>query len=315
MIDLQVYFDGLFQDPKITHPRLVVFAVDNVHNMDNNNPGHIYDDAITATTAAAANLESFTTQKIADLGSRKGGTTAKKLRRRDVEVYIGNRIGWVRALLGGKNDPRFVDTFPQAMKAFYHTADIVFEENLTSLIKKAHFYITELGADFETDLIALKAAYVNAETAQGVKKTAVRSDIVTEQMAADVLSDQLTDNVLLIARHNRRSTTAAGLYFNVALLYPPKTKEIKKGKPAANSEVEICNIVYAAGKYLHIINLGATILVFGMKLNGQKVGNTVTLAPNQKSAEAMSYYFSNGTSLYVINHGNSEGMFRMEIVM
>jgi hypothetical protein len=315
MIDLQVFFDGLFQDPKITHPRLCKFAMDNVHNMSNNNPGNIYDDAITATTAAATNLDSFTVQKIADLGSRKGGTTAKDHRRRDIEIYVANRIGWTRALFGGKDDPRFVDTFPQGMKAFYSTTDAIFEDNVTSLIKKAHLYTTELGPVFETDLIALKANYVSAGTTQALQKTAVRSDIVTEQMAADVLSDQLTDNVLLIARHNRRSTTAVSLYFNTTLLFAPKTKEIKKGKLTGSSESEICKIEYAEGKHIHILNTGATRLTFGMKLNDQKVGNIVSLESCQKSDEPMSYYFGNGTSLYVINNGTTEGMFRMEIVM
>lgn len=315
MIDLQVFCDGLFREPKITFSRLVVFANDNANNMENNDPTHIYTDAIAATRSAALNLDSLTTKKTIDVGSRMGGTSAKDQARRNIEIYVANHIGWARALFGGKTDPRFVATFPQGMKAFYGKQNDIFENNLDALIEKSHVYVSVLGVDFETNLNTLKAAYASADTTQGTQKTDVRTDIVTEQMAADVLSDQLTDNVLLIAHNNRRSTTAITLYFNVALLFPIKRKEIKKGKPSANTEVDICKIEYTAGKVVHILNNGATRLVFGMKLNNQKVGNTVTVEPGQTVKHPFSFFFTNGTSLYVINTGNTEGMFKMDIVM
>ena len=315
MIDLQTFFDGLFLDTKITHPRLVLFAFDNVANMTNNNPGGIYTDAIEATNAAAENLDSICAQKAGTKGTRKGGTTAKDLARRDAEIYIANHTGWARALFGGKNDPRYVATFPQGMKAFYNVPDPVFDDNLKALIEKANTYKAILGDAFETDLTLLLNNFKTAGETHTTQTADVRTIIVTEQMAADVLSDQLTDNLLLIARNNRRSKTAAKLYFNVDLLYPHKLKEIKKGTPAANSETEICPIEYTEDKRTHILNNGAARLTFGMKLNGLKVGKTIALDPGQKANEPFSFYFSNGTSLYVVNNENIEGMFRLEIIL
>jgi len=313
MVNLQIFFDGLFLDYRITYPRLVNFAQDHSSSMSNNNPGHIYDDAITATNAAALNLETLISVKSGAKGARKGGTEAKNIARVNAEVYIGNKIGWCRSLFGGKKDPRFIETFPQLMNAFYPVSDQIFEENLTTLISKAHLYASVLGPEFEDDLTALKEDYVNSITKHEDQNTEVRTDIVTVQMAADVLSDQLTDNVLLVARHNRRSLTAAILYFNVALLYPAKRKEFYKRTIPAKTEADICNIIYEPGKIIVITNTGAVKLTFGMKLAGDKVGQTVTLEHGENSVQRFYYYFTNGTSLYVINDETTKGMFRLDI--
>ena len=313
-IDLQILFDGFFIDPKITHSRLSVFAKDAIFNMIHNNPGGIYDDSIDSTQAAIDNLDSIMSSKTGDKGSRKGETSARNIARRNIEIYCANRIGWARTLFGGKKDARFIATFPKLTRAFYNVPAPKFEDNIEALIGKAHLYSSVLGTDFETDLTTLFNAYSNADASQGTFNTAVRTDIVNEKMDADVLSDQLSDNALLIARNNRKSQTAAKLYFNVDLLYPHTKKEIHKGKPAAHSETEVCPIKYSEGKSVHIYNTGACRLSFGMKLNGIKVGETTTLEHGEKSSQKFDFYFTNGTSIYVENDTDIDGMYQLNIV-
>ncbi len=315
MINLQNFFDGLFINKNITHTRLVAFALDNVRNMSipANNPGGIYDDEISATQAAADNLSTFLTTKTGDKGSRKGGTSAKDLARTNVEVYVANRKGWARALLGGKTDPRFIATFPAPLSAMiYNPSDDVFDTNIQALIAKAHLYATQLPG-FETDLTTLYNTFHTADNTHGSQTSAVRTDIVTVDTAAEALDDQLTDNVLMIAHNNRRSQTAAYVYFNVTLLYPEHRLERKKGEPAGRSTTDI-PIDYFAGKRTHFHNKGATTLKIGMKLQGLPVGTIFTVAPDGRINKEFSEYFSNGDNLYIVNEDNVPGMYQLDIV-
>lgn len=313
MIDLQNFFDGLFLEKAITYSRLVNYAQDNAASMTNNNPGLIYDDAILATNAAAANLETMIVGKTGDKGARQGGTASKNIARTNAEVYVANNIGWARSLFGGKNDPRFIETFPQLMKSFYPVTDQVFEENLVTLTSKANTYIVVLGVDFFNTLTTLVGDLQDSTSAHSSQTVKVRGDIVTVQMAADVLSDQLTDNVLLVARHNRRSQTASKLYFNTTLLYPVKQREYYDRTIEPHTEDDICPITYAADKIVEFINKGAVKLTFGMKLAGDKVGATIELLPGQEVSKPYSFFFTNGSTFYVINSEGTKGMFHLEI--
>ena len=315
MLDLQRFFDGLFLEKAITHLRLVDFARDNVRNMSivANNPGGIYDDLITATTAAADNLAILSTTKTTDKGSRKGGTSAKDLARTNLEVYVANRYGWARALFGGKNDPRFIATFPSTLRVLiYAPGDDQFEQNILALIAKAHTYATDLPG-FEAALISLNNIFTSADTTHGSQTSAVRNDIVTLETAAEALSDQLTDNVLEIAHNNRHSTTAKYTYFNETLLYPQHRLERKKGEPAKNSETDI-PIEYFAGKIAKFHNTGAVSLTIGMKLRGVKVGSSFTVEHGHTIRERFDDFFTNGDNLYILNENDTPGIYQLDII-
>ena len=313
MIDLQRYFEGLFLETIIIFSRLIAFARDNANNMENNNPGGIYDDSVVATRECATNLEIISSQKLTDKGTKVGGTDAKDLARANLTVYIANQIGWCRSLFGGKNDVRFKATFPNLMKSFYNKSDVVFKESVDALIAKAHTYSSVLGADFESKLTAFLLVYTNASTAHGTQMSDVKTDVITEQMAADALSDQLTDNLLLIARNNRRSKTAATLYFTVSLLYPAKRKKIYKGTVAAHGIKDLCDIEYTASKHAKFKNKGSTRLILGMKLNNEKVGELLIIEPSTEVDVEFSYFYSNGDCFYVVNDGEVEGIYQLTI--
>ena len=122
------------------------------------------------------------------------------------------------------------------------------------------------------------------------------------------------DNLLLIARNNRGSQTAAKVYFDTTLLYPKKGTEIHEGKVPAQSRQDVCDIEYSPGKHTHIHITGAATLTFVMELDGLKVGQLFTGNPGDKLVVAYSDYFTNGTKIYLVNECDIEGMYRMEIV-
>jgi len=314
MIDIQRFFDIMFLEKNITHGRLILFGRENELRMINNNPDGIYNDSIDATHSAIENLDMIMKQKTFNKGQRKGGTSAKVQARGLIEVYIANNIGFARSKFGGKDDSRFITMFPNLMKSFYHVADIIFETHVKALIQQAHNYASVLGNDFENDLTNLYNNYSVADETHGSQMVAYSNDIVTEQMAAEALADQLTDNVLVIAHHNRGSNIAAQIYFNPALLYPSKRKSRVKASVPAFTEQEVCEIDYSPGKHTHIHNNGACPLTFGMKLNGEKVGRTITLMPDKKFKGEFNYYYTNGTSFYVINESEMAGQFKFNIV-
>ena len=92
-----------------------------------------------------------------------------------------------------------------------------------------------------------------------------------------------------------------------------KLREIKKGTPAGGVETVI-PIDYSAGKRTHIHNKGATTLVIGMMLKGDKVGVSITLAPNEEAKQPFDFYFFNGDALYVTNEGTTIGIYQIDII-
>lgn len=314
MINLQNIFDGFFSEERITHERLHNFAIDNVKRMTINNPGGIYARNILDTQGKADTLKGKITGKSTDSGTKIGATSAKDWQRDAIEKYIAVQMPGAIAAFGGKNQPGFQATYPNLMNSFYNVSKADFATNTEALIAKAGTYVAVLGVPFKTTITNMYALYEAADDTQVADVAAVGSDIVYEDLAAQALADQLSDNVGDIARNNRRSTTALSLYFTEKLLFPAQIKQIKKGKPAANSTTDICKIEYTAGKRTHIHNKGATKLIFGMKLLGVKVGAVIGLLPDEKANEAFSYYFSNGDTLYVENPDSTEGLFQMEII-
>jgi len=314
MIDLQNFFDGLFLEIKITHARLSDFAKDCITKLMANNPGSIYDGSITATTIASDNFFAAIGKKKGDKGTKKADTSAKGAARIAIEVFVGNKIGFSRDAFGGKKDPRFIETFPELMVAFYQADDTNFDVNVGVLIEKVTKYVLILGSTFLDDLTTLFEKYSTASTDQGTGITAVNTDITNEDALAMILSDQLTANLLLIARNNRGSLTAKDLYFNVPLLYSQKRKKIKKGTPEAHTDKDICEIEYAGSKHTKIQNKGAVKLIFGMKLLNVKVGREFTVLPNETINPSFLDYFTNGDTLYVINPEDSIGMYQMDII-
>ena len=314
MIAPQKIIDGLFQDRDIIAERLYNFAVDSTSKFENNNPDGIYDDNISNSQTAAANLHSARTQKTGDIGTRIGGTTAKDNARTSIEKYLAIQILAAAVAFGGKQTPNFKETYPNGMESFYKVSKENFSINVEVLIVKALKFVDILGIPFKTTITSMFDTYSNANDTQLEAVSDVSTDITLEKAAALVLADQLTDNLCDVGHYNRRSKTALDTYFDFSLLYPAKQKEIHKGKPASHTETEVCGIEYSDGKRTHIHNQGAAILIFGMKLNGVKVGETFTLLPDQKANLAFKDYFSNGTSIYVINNTEIAGMFQLDII-
>jgi len=253
-------------------------------------------------------------RKTGDKGTQIGGTRARNIARGLIEIYVANHIGWARNLFNGKDDPRFIATFPFLMKSFYRTSDYTFGINVLALISKANKYASVLGTDFEDELTILNTDYQAAVTAHGSQMSWVHTDIVTTQMAAEVLAEQLTNNMFLIALNNRKSKTAAQLYFNTNLLYPSKRKAKIKGHVAAHTEQEICEIEYSHGKFAYIFNTGPKPLTFGIKYKGQKVGETITLKSTEKSKKPFGFFYTVGTSFYVLNESDMQGTYRFNVV-
>ncbi len=314
MKNLQDYFDANFENVKITNTRLLTFADNNILNMTNNNPASIYDTNISNTQNRVEILRKMINTKTSDIGTRMGGTSEKDTARAAIEKYVANYIGTARGSFGGKDTKGYIETFPNGMDSFYRVTKEDFSINVNTLVGKAGKYVGVLGIPFQTAITNLYASYTTSSEEQKVDATSVDTDIVNENTAAQNLGDALTDNLYDIAKNNKRSTTAVGLYFNVSLLFPEKHKEIKKGTPAAGADVVICPIVYSPGKRINIHNKGASTLIFGMMLKGIKVGEFVTLAPNEESKEAFDFYFSNGDELYVMNTGAIAGIFQLYII-
>ncbi len=314
MIDGQKIIDGFFYEKAIIHERLLACAIDNINRMTNMNAGHEYDDNIANTSTAVDNLKAAMLQAKVDVGTRIGGTSAKDDSRAAIEKYISLQILAAAVAFEGKTTPSYKETFPNGMDSFYKVSKDTFATNVEALTKKAAKFVDVLGVPFKTAITSMFASYSSANDLLSEAKAHVGTDKTHENAMALVLADQLTDNLCDVGHYNRRSKTALANFFNMSLLYPQHRTLIFKDKPVAHSETEVCEIEYSAGKRLHIHNTGSCPLTFGFKLNGIKVGETTTLQNDEKSNEPFEYYFTNGTTIYVLNSEDVPGMFTLEIV-
>ena len=314
MIDFQKISDGFFNDEKITPDRLHTYAIDNIKRMKINNPGNVYDTNIIETQKKADALKASKVTKTSDTGTREGGTSAKDDERDLIIKYLAIEIPTAVGAFGGKDKAGFIATFPNLMNSFYNATAADFATNVEALIIKADTYETVLGTPFKDTITSMYDSYSKADDTHTTDTATVGSDIIYEVLTKQALADQLTDNVCDVAHNNRRSTTAMTLYFTEKLLFGVQTKEIKRGKPAPHSETLI-PIVYSSGKRVHAFNKGAAVLTIGMMLEGAKVGETITLAPNGEAKEPFNFFFTNADNLYVINEDAvNAGIYYIEIV-
>ena len=313
MINLEMLFNDLFNEGKITNERLGTFTLDHIGRVTANNPGSVFNTIITNTHNAFDAFGDAYQLKGANIGDQKGKTITKNQAREAFTNYIRQQEGTIRGKFGVESEP-YQQFFPQGLNAFNKATDTGYMGLVNNIIARANQYIADLGTPFRDEVVALGQAYKDAESAQTNEKGDVsnaRGGLRTERTD---LTKQLTINVLTIALQFPLETEKANIYFNTSLLFAQKRKRIYKGEPAAGATVQVTKIVFEAGKFVKMENKGATSLTFQMYLQGNPVGNSFTVEAVSELEKKMSDFYGTADALKVTNTGSVIGKYVVELI-
>ena len=93
-----------------------------------------------------------------------------------------------------------------------------------------------------------------------------------------------------------------------------KGKEIHKGKIAAHGTAEVCPIEYIDTRFVEFAVTGPRSLSFGMKYEDQKVGEMITVTSGKKAKQQMGFFYTVGTSIYVVNNSELKSAYTVKII-
>ncbi len=300
MIQLERYFENIFDKKEITPMRLFTFARYNLVALKGNNPGGIYDTIIAATETVLGNYHKEITETGVNRGRKAGGTLGKKQARKDFIDFLARREGLVRSILGRKS-PEYKEFFPRGVNAFRHATDADFSTMAKVAVEVATKYEAQLGSDFKNELAARQTAFANVYTSALGNKGEYGMGKAQLGIQKNVLQHQLLTNIFTVAAHNPGKPETAAVYFDQHLLFPAKKHHLYKGKVEAGETKQVCTFKYSEGKRFHIMVNGVEPLQFQMSLRGTAAGRLVTVKPKEKFNEPFSYFSSAGDTLLAIN--------------
>jgi hypothetical protein len=312
MTEISKYFEKIFQDPKITPVRLESFTDDHLQRLIANNTGGIYDAIITATTATRTDFHNRVVAKDSETSQRLGSTITKETARKGLRNFMRVKQNYIADKFG-KPSAGYSAFYPQGLSAWDRASDQSLIAMADVAVEAATFYVGILGAGFRTDLIAMRDAYVNAETNQTTEKGDVSNARVLELMAENALQIQLTINVHTIAIQNAGGPAdeTAHLFFDESLLFAHRFKHYFKSNVAAESTKQVCSFTYHPTSHFTIEHHSAKPLSWQMKLNGVPVGDPVSTTIGQKLTMAFSEFAPDGDELVVTNAESVEGIYRV----
>lgn len=218
MLSLGRFFINPFDDTQISDEELRSFAEDHLGKVAAANDESQFDGLLTDTTAAFNAYFGNVTSEDMKLTLQKAATTTMNSRWKDFVDYMVDRGEARIADRAGRKSATYAQFFP-AGKTQYHQVNIADAHVLADRVKQsATDHVAELGDDFLQTITGLVDGFTAARNAQvGLKgeKGAAAGDRREAKLA---LSQQLFDNLLVLASLHKRDPDQAALYFNQSLL-------------------------------------------------------------------------------------------------
>ena len=315
MLDLIKPFENWFDDPEITPERLKTFTMDHLARLAANNPANAYNTIITDTQTAVTALDNAITNKGSQTSEREGTTFTKEQARDAFQAFISQKEGTIKGIFG-KPSQAYEEFFPQGVSAYRKATDAAFGNMADTAVLKAVKYQVELGAQFVTDITALRDAYQTAKANQDTDVGDVSEARTGEEIAVHDLEVQLCVNVHTLALNMLGSgdpnpEMMVETYFDESLLFAQHRKHIFKGGVAPHTEQPVCSFTYHATDHFVLEHKSAQPLNWQMMLNNVPVGNVFTTHIGEKLDKAFADFAADGDTLVVRNDEDVDGQYRV----
>lgn len=229
MIKITRLFEDFFDDPAISIGELLRGAKDHIDRLKALNlPGQPLAGQFTAMIATTEPkydaYEEMVSGKVGAKATRVGATFTKDEAMKNFKKAVSDNEGLIRAKFS-KASAAYLEFFPEGVSQ-YSTATM---ENVLSLmdnmVSKCDKYQAELGTDVLTKFTELRAAYVAAQDAQGLKKGGEEGAIEARNTARKALTMQMTANAHDLGKRHTGAPERANDYFTQSIFEEPKKKK------------------------------------------------------------------------------------------
>jgi hypothetical protein len=203
MKNLRIYFSNPFDTKEVSDSELQSFAQDHVERLRAANIQVDYAEMLSLTEAA---LEAFSQAQLHEdtaSNQRTGLTLTLGELRTAFNLFTVRKEGVIRDALGGtKTTVGYLEFFPAGLNEYNRATLEEIEPLMERFVAAAQRYTAQLGAELATDAAALHTSFVSVRTAQLSKKGTVSAEKSAGKTARQVLTQLLTQNLLLLASEN-----------------------------------------------------------------------------------------------------------------
>jgi hypothetical protein len=217
MLDLNRYLRNPFDDERISIDELVAFTADHLGKLTGQNPGGLFNDAITATDALFTTLSGSVSSEATAGAIRQARTSATGAKRDAILEKLSQLEGLIHARFP-RGSATYVELLPAGLGEFRNAGLDGFNTKLVSLLARLAPYAATIGAADVAALTTLQGEWATLRGEQLTKKGASTDAAATRREAADALRGQLFDNLLVIARLENGHPENIGLYMQQSLL-------------------------------------------------------------------------------------------------
>jgi hypothetical protein len=213
---LNTYSKNPFKTINTSKDSVQEFSYDNYKRMEAaNNPAYaqIIPDTKAAWQMVFGNLEAYD----ADRNAKKSYTIQVKTLRKefiDKAVTLEDLV----AFKFKRTSDTYQLFYPHGRNEYHYAT----QDNILHLMKRmidgTHAYPTELGANTETEFIALRDKYQEAWDRQRAGKGLVAEDIPDYKNKVEALFDQLYKNMLVILTENYKTPEAMLAFFDETIV-------------------------------------------------------------------------------------------------
>ena len=230
MINLKSFFKNIFDTKEISDNNFKKFVEDHLARLTANNPGGIYAQLITDTTAAYTNYFGQMSDEDFAFANQQARTIAMGNVFNEFKKAASRQEGIVRAAFG-KDSADYQDFYPHGISEYSLAILANAELLMQRMVTAANNHDTAIGQAFIDLFTDIKERFDNARSQQLLKKGEVTEDRVATAEKRDALEVQLMKNLFTIALNNIGDEEAGIAYFDQQIIRHDKKKEEEETPP------------------------------------------------------------------------------------
>jgi hypothetical protein len=217
MLDLKRYLSNPFDSKEISIDELVAFTADHLGKLTGQNPGGVFNEAIAATDALFTALSGTISAEDTAGAIRQARTAATTAKREAIFEKLSQLEGLIHARFP-RTSATYVELLPGGLKEFREATLDALNGKLVALLARLAPYAATIGTADVAGLTTLQGEWATLRGEHVTKKGVSTDAAGNRREAADALREQLFDNLLAIARHEKGQPEKLGLYMQQSLL-------------------------------------------------------------------------------------------------
>ena len=224
MMNLKSFFKNIFDTNKISDNNFKKFVEDHLARLTANNPGGIYAQLITDTTAAYTNYFGQMSDEDFAFANQQARTIAMGNVFDEFRKAASRQEGVVRAAFG-KDAPEYQEFYPLGISEYTNASLANAELLMQRMVTAANNHDAVVGQNFIDLFTDIKDRFNTARSQQLIKKGEVSEDKAATAEKRNALEVQMMKNLITIALNHIGDEEGGVAYFDQQIIRPDKKEE------------------------------------------------------------------------------------------